>query len=112
MNVRFSDQTIRLRITKAELMLLLAGEVVETKTILGTQGRFLCQLRALHQEAPAVFKHIESAFYLELNRPLLLDLAKGAPSKEGLTFFLEPESPHPFKIVIEVDIFLRGPRNS
>lgn len=112
MNVRFSDQTIRIRMTKAELMLLLAGEAVETKILLGTQGRFLCQLRALHQETPVVFKHIESVFYLELNRPLLLDLAKEVPSKEGLTFFLEPESSHPFKIVVEVDIFVRGPRNS
>lgn len=112
MNIRFSNQTIRLRITKAESMLLLAGEVVETSILLEAQTCFFCQLHAQNQELGVVFRRVDNAFYFELNRSLLLELAKETPSKEGLTYVLAPDSPHPLKIVIEVDVFVRGHRNS
>lgn len=105
MNVRLSGQKIRLRINKAELTLLLAGESILTKTIFLDGSSLSFYLNAPHQNTPALLGRDGDIIRFVVGRELLADLANKAPSKEGITFLLGETEQTPLRITIELDVF-------
>ena len=102
MKVQIQSQSLRLRIDESELARLLAGEVLENQTWLGTPG-VLSQRLQLHDMAEALLDGDTHALMITLPREDVLALQARLPCRDGLGFML-PTQARPLQLQFDVDV--------
>lgn len=102
MNIRFSDQQIRFRTTREEFAKLLAGERIQTKTILPDETSLTFLLKIAEK---SILKRNKDAILLGIEKSQAKKLDTKTPRKEGITLILGEKSGTPLKAIIEVDVF-------
>lgn len=102
MKVQIQSQSLRLRIDESELARLLAGEVLENQTWLGTPG-VLSQRLQLHDTAEALLDGDIHALMIKLPREDVLALQARLPCRDGLGFVL-PTQARPLQVQFDVDV--------
>lgn len=102
MKVQIQSQSLRLRIDEGELARLLAGEVLENQTWLGTPGA-LSQRLQLHDMAEVLLDGDTHALTIRLPREDVLALQARLPCRDGLSFVL-PTQALPLQLQFDVDV--------
>lgn len=102
MKVQIQSQSLRLRVDESELARLLAGEVLENQTWLGTPGA-LSQRLQLHDMAEALLDGDAHALMITLPREDVLALQARLPCRDGLGFML-PTQALPLQLQFDVDV--------
>lgn len=102
MKVQIQSQTLRLRIDESELARLLAGEVLENQTWLGTPGA-LSQRLQLHDAAEAMLDGDANALIVKLPRDDVQLLQARLPCRDGLSFSLQTQA-LPLQLQFDVDV--------
>jgi hypothetical protein len=103
MNVRFSDQKIRCRVTPAELDRLLSGRAIALEVALPRDHDFRMNVRA----APVGGWQLDSdptGVWLTLPRAALESLSLALPSREGLTQEFPVSTGARVVVTFEVDV--------
>lgn len=102
MKVQIQSQSLRLRIDESELAQLLAGEVLENQTWLGTPGA-LSQRLQLHDTVEVLLDGDSNALMIRLPREDVLALQARLPCRDGLSFVL-PTQARPLQLQFDVDV--------
>lgn len=103
MNVRFSDQALRCRVTRAELERLLSGRAVALEVALPRDHTFRVNVR------PAAFNGWQldsdpTGVWLTIPRGDLESLAGNVPSREGIERSFDTAGGGSVRVTFEVDV--------
>lgn len=110
MNIKFSKQAVRIRITREELELLLVGRALVLEVLLPRTHTFRVSVRP----------HISSAWHLDSDptglwlsvpRAELEALAQSLPNKEGIEHALPISNEHNLSVNLQVDLKERRRRS-
>ena len=109
MNVRFSEQAVRCRITRAELDLLLVGRAIDLEVALPRDHTFRVNVRP--GIVPAGSTHngwkLDSdptGLWLTIPRAQLEEFAQAPPSKKGLEQIFPAANGRTVTVAFEVDL--------
>jgi hypothetical protein len=102
-NVRFSDQALRCRVTRAELERLLSGRAVALEVALPRDHTFRVNVR------PAAFNGWQldsdpTGVWLTIPRDDLESLAQNTPSREGIERSFDTAGGGSVLVTFEVDV--------
>jgi hypothetical protein len=107
MNIKFSPQAVRCRVTRAELDLLLVGRAIGLEVALPRDHKFRVNVRP----SPTGSWQLESdptGIWLTIPRAALESLAESLPSKEGLERVFPLAQGQQVAVSFEVDVRGRG----
>lgn len=104
MKLQIEGQQLRVRVNEGELAVLLAGQVVESRTCLGQGVEWGATLR-LTQHAEATFDGSAAAWQIGLPHADVCGLAARLPARDGLHFDLEVDAQAPaLRLLFDVDV--------
>lgn len=104
MNVRFSHQTIRCRVTRHELERLLSGRAVELELCLPRDRRFRVNVRPAALDAWQLDSD-PTGLWVTIPRTELQTLAQTLPRKDGIEHSFETSEG---SVVVSFEVDLRG----
>lgn len=108
MNVRFSDQALRCRVTRAELDLLLLGRAIALEVALPRDHKFRVNVRPGALPAAAnngwQLESDPTGVWLTIPRAQLDSLSQALPSKEGIEQSFETANGGSVRVSFEVDL--------
>ena len=103
MNVRFAEQSLRCRVSTAEVQTLLTGRAISLEVVLPQEHVFRLSVR------PSALNHWQLAsdptgLWLSIPRAELEALAQTLPSKEGIAHNCETANGKRLEVMFEVDV--------
>jgi hypothetical protein len=111
MNIRFSSQAVRARITEEEVDRLLAGEELSETLFLPANRQFRFGIRLTQdlspeaETAPLVLTPLVDELDLQVAKPVLQTLKERRPSKDrGIHIEIPTEAGPPLKLSLEIDL--------
>ena len=103
MNVRFAEQSLRCRVSTAEVQTLLTGRAITLEVVLPHDHAFRLTVRpsALNQWQLA---SDPTGLWLSIPRAEIEGLAQTLPSKEGIAHTCETANGKHLEVMFEVDV--------